>query len=90
MKYVRGVMFLNGQTIPVRQPITAEDFTQQFMFMKMNANELGVGTVEGYIILEDDANEKKVPLPQNTSLRSTASIAFSKVVSSLSTVWTPR
>ena len=90
MKYVRGVMFLNGQTIPVRQPITAEDFTQQFMFMKMNANELGVGTVEGYIILEDDVNEKKVPLPQNTSLRSTASIAFSKVVSSLSTVWTPR
>ena len=35
MKYVRGVMFLNGQTIPVRQPITAEDFTQQFMFMKI-------------------------------------------------------
>ena len=66
MKYVRGVMFLNGQTIPVRQPITAEDFTQQFMFMKMNANELGVETVEGYIILEDDANEKKVPLPQDT------------------------
>ena len=66
MKYVRGVMFLNGQTIPVMQPITAEDFTQQFMFMKMNANELGVGTVEGYIILEDDADEKKVPLPQNT------------------------
>ena len=66
MKYVRGVMFLNGQTISVRQPITAEDFTQQFMFMKMNANELGVGTVEGYIILEDDVNEKKVPLPQDT------------------------
>lgn len=66
MKYVRGVMFLNGQTIPVRQPITAEDFTQQFMFMKMNANELDVGTVEGYIILEDDINEKKVPLPQDT------------------------
>ena len=66
MKYVRGVMFLNGQTIPVRQPITAQDFTQQFMFMKMNANELGVGTVEGYIILEDDVNEKKVPLPQDT------------------------
>ena len=66
MKYVRGVMFLNGQTIPVRQPITAEDFTQQFMFMKMNANELGVGTVEGYMILEDDVNEKKVPLPQDT------------------------
>lgn len=66
MKYVRGVMFLNGQTIPVRQPITAEEFTQQFMFMKMNANELGVGTVEGYIILEDDVNEKKVPLPQDT------------------------
>ena len=66
MKYVRGVMFLNGQTIPVRQPITAEDFTQQFMFMKMNANELGVETVEGYIILEDDVNEKKVPLPQDT------------------------
>ena len=66
MKYVRGVMFLNGQTIPVRQPITAEDFTQQFMFMKMNANELGVGTVEGYIIMEDDVNEKKVPLPQDT------------------------
>lgn len=66
MKYVRGVMFLNGQTIPVRQPITAEDFTQQFMFMKMNANELGVGTVEGYMILEDDVNEKKVSLPQNT------------------------
>ena len=66
MKYVRGVMFLNGQTIPVRQPITAEDFTQQFMFMKMNANELGVGTVEGYIILEDDVDEKKVPLPQDT------------------------
>ena len=65
MKYVRGVMFLNGQTIPVRQPITAEDFTQQFMFMKMNANELGVGTVEGYIILEDDVNEKKVPLSQD-------------------------
>ena len=67
MKYVSGVMFLNGQTIPVRQPITAEDFTQQFMFMKMNANELGVGTVEGYIILEDEVNEKEVPLPQNTS-----------------------
>ena len=66
MKYVRGVMFLNGQTIPIRQPITAGDFTQQFMFMKMNANELGVGHVEGYIILEDDVNEKKVPLPQNT------------------------
>ena len=66
MKYVRGVMFLNGQTIPVRQTITAEDFTQQFMFMKMNANELGVGTVEGYIILEDDVSEKIVPLPQNT------------------------
>ena len=66
MKYVRGVMFLNGQTIPVRQPITSEDFTQQFMFMKMNANELGVGTVEGYIILEDDVDEKKVPLPQDT------------------------
>lgn len=66
MKYVRGIMFLNGQTIPIRQPITAEEFTQQFMFMKMNANELGVGTVEGYIILEDDVNEKKVPLPQNT------------------------
>lgn len=66
MKYVRGVMFLNGQTIPIRQPITAEDFTQQFMFMKMNANELGVGTVEGYMILEDDIDEKKVPLPQNT------------------------
>ena len=66
MKYVRGVMFLNGQTIPVRQPITAEDFTQQFMFMKMNANELGVGTVEGYMILEDDVNEKEVPLPQDT------------------------
>lgn len=67
MKYVRGVMFLNGQTIPIRQPITAEDFTQQFMFMKMNANELGVGTVEGYMILEDNVDEKKVPLPQNTS-----------------------
>lgn len=67
MKYVRGVMFLNGQTIPIRQPITAEDFTQQFMFMKMNANELGVGTVEGYMILEDDVDDKKVPLPQNTS-----------------------
>lgn len=66
MKYVRGVMFLNSQTIPIRQPITAEDFTQQFMFMKMNANELGVGTVEGYMILEDDIDEKKVPLPQNT------------------------
>lgn len=66
MKYVRGVMFLNGQTIPIRQPITAEDFTQQFMFMKMNANELGVGTVEGYMILEDDIDEKKVPLQQNT------------------------
>lgn len=66
MKYVRGVMFLNGQTIPIRQPITAEDFTQQFMFMKMNANELGVGTVEGYMILEDDVDEKKIPLPQNT------------------------
>lgn len=66
MKYVRGVIFLNGQTIPIRQPITAEDFTQQFMFMKMNANELGVGTVEGYIILEDDVDEKKVPLPQDT------------------------
>ena len=37
------------------------------MFMKMNANELGVGNVEGYIILEDDVHEKKVPLPQNTS-----------------------
>lgn len=34
--------------------------------MKMNANELGVGTVEGYIILEDDVDEKKVPLPQDT------------------------
>ena len=67
MKYVRGVMFLNGQTIPIRQPITAEDFTQQFMFMKMNANELGVGTVEGYMILEDNVDEKKVPLPQNTN-----------------------
>lgn len=67
MKYVRGVMFLNGQTIPIRQPITAEDFTQQFMFMKMNANELGVGTVEGYMILEDNVDDKKVPLPQNTS-----------------------
>ena len=67
MKYVRGVMFLNGQTIPIRQPITAEDFTQQFMFMKMNANELGVGTVEGYMILEDDVDDKKVPLPQNTN-----------------------
>lgn len=67
MKYVRGVMFLNGQTIPIRQPITAEDFTQQFMFMKMNANELGVGTVEGYMILEDDVDDKKVPLSQNTS-----------------------
>lgn len=66
MKYVRGVMFLNGQTIPIRQPIKAEDFTQQFMFMKMNANELGVGTVEGYMILEDDVDEQKVPLPQNT------------------------
>ena len=66
MKYVRGVMFLNGQTIPVRQPITAEDFTQQFMFMKMNANELGVGHVEGYMIVEDDVDEKKVPLPQDT------------------------
>ena len=66
MKYVRGVMFLNGQTIPIRQPITAENFTQQFMFMKMNANELGVRTVEGYMILEDDVDEKKVPLPQNT------------------------
>lgn len=66
MKYVRGVIFLNGQTIPIRQPITAEDFTQQFMFMKMNANELGVGTVEGYMILEDDVDEKKIPLPQNT------------------------
>lgn len=67
MKYVRGVMFLNGQTIPIRQSITAEDFTQQFMFMKMNANELGVGTVEGYMILEDEVDDKKVPLPQNTS-----------------------
>ena len=67
MKYVRGVMFLNGQTIPVRQPITAEDFTQQFMFMKMNANELGVANVEGYIILEDNIDETKVPLSQNTS-----------------------
>lgn len=66
MKYVRGVMFLNGQTVSVRQPMTADDFTQQFMFMKMNANELGVEHVEGYIILEDDVNEKKVPLPQNT------------------------
>lgn len=67
MKYVRGVMFLNGQTIPVRQPITAEDFTQQFMFMKMNANELRVGNVEGYIIVEDEIDETKVPLPQNPS-----------------------
>lgn len=67
MKYVRGVMFLNGQTIPVRQPITAEDFTQQFMFMKMNAAELGVGNVEGYIILEDELDETKVSLPQNSS-----------------------
>lgn len=66
MKYVRGVMFLNSQIVPVKQPITAEDFTQQFMFMKMNAAELGVGNVEGYIILEDDIDEKKVPLPQNT------------------------
>ena len=66
MKYVREVMLFNVYTVPVRQPITAEDFTQQFMFMKMNANELGVGTVEGYIILEDDVNEKKVPLPQDT------------------------
>lgn len=66
MKYVRGVIFLNGQTVPVKQPMTAEDFTQQFMFMKMNAAELGVGNVEGYIILEDDIDEKKVPLPQNT------------------------
>lgn len=66
MKYVRGVMFLNGQTVPVKQPITAEDFTQQFMFMKMNAAELGVGNVEGYIILEDDIDEKKVSLQQNT------------------------
>lgn len=63
MKYVRGVMFVNGQTVPVRQPITAEDFTQQFMFMKMNATEIGVGTVEGYIIVEDDIDEKKVSLP---------------------------
>ena len=67
MKYVRGVMFLNGQIIPVRQPITADDFTQQFMFMKMNANELGVGNVEGYIIVEDEIDETKVPLPQNPS-----------------------
>lgn len=67
MKYVRGVMFLNGQTVPVKQPITAEDFTQQFMFMKMNAAEIGVGSVEGYIILEDDIDAKKVPLPQNTN-----------------------
>ena len=67
MKYVRGVMFLNGQTVPVKQPITAEDFTQQFMFMKMNAAEIGVGSVEGYIILEDDSDAKKVPLPQNTN-----------------------
>ena len=66
MKNERRVMYLNGQTIPVKQPITEEDFTQQFMFMKMNANELGVGTVEGYIILEDDVNEKKVPLTQDT------------------------
>lgn len=66
MKYVRGVIFLNGQTVPVKQPMTAEDFTQQFMFMKMNAAELGVGNVEGYIILGDDIDEKKVPLPQNT------------------------
>lgn len=70
MKYVRGVMFLNGQTIPVRQPITAEDFTQQFMFMKMNANELRVGNVEGYIIVEDEIDETKVPLPQNPSASS--------------------
>lgn len=67
MKYVRGLMFLNGQTVPVRQPMTADDFTQQFMFMKMNAAELGVGNVEGYIILEDNVDEKKVPLPQNPS-----------------------
>lgn len=67
MKYVRGVMFLNGQTVPVRQPMTADDFTQQFMFMKMNSNELGVGDVEGYIILEDNVDEKKIPLPQNPS-----------------------
>lgn len=67
MKYVRGVMFLNGQTVPVKQPITADEFTRQFMFMKMNAAELGVGNVEGYIILEDDIDAKKVPLPQNSS-----------------------
>lgn len=67
MKYVRGVMFLNGQTVPVRQPMTADDFTQQFMFMKMNASELGVGNVQGYIILEDNVDEKEIPLPQNPS-----------------------
>lgn len=61
MKYVKGVMFINNQQIPVKQPITAEDFTQQFMFMKMNSKELQVGDVQGYIILEDEVHKQITP-----------------------------
>lgn len=61
MKYIRGVMFLNNQAIPIKQPLTAEEFTQQFMFTKMNSKELQLGEVQGYIILEADTDEKNVP-----------------------------
>lgn len=61
IKYVKGVMFINNQQIPVKQPITAEEFTQQFMFMKMNSKELQVGDVQGYIILEDEVHKQIKP-----------------------------
>lgn len=58
MKYVKGVIFVNNQQIPVKQPITADEFTQQFMFTKMNSKELQLGDVQGYIILEVDDAKK--------------------------------